>query len=55
LTSDRPYRAALDPEIAIAEIRENAGTVFDPAVANLFIKIHASGAVPLAVAQEFTS
>ncbi len=55
LTSDRPYRGALDPEIAIAEIRENAGTVFDPAVANLFIKIHASGAVPLAVAQEFTS
>ncbi|NNE09454.1 MAG: HD domain-containing protein, partial [Gemmatimonadetes bacterium] len=31
LTSDRPYRAALDPEIAIAEIREGAGTAFDPA------------------------
>jgi len=32
LTSDRPYRAGLTPEAALAEIRRCAGTQFDPAV-----------------------
>jgi hypothetical protein len=32
MTSDRPYRAALPPEEALAEIRRNAGTQFCPAV-----------------------
>jgi HD-GYP domain-containing protein (c-di-GMP phosphodiesterase class II) len=32
MTCDRPYRAALDPDEAVDEIRTAAGTQFDPAV-----------------------
>jgi putative nucleotidyltransferase with HDIG domain len=32
LTSRRPYRAALDPDAALAEIREHTGTQFCPGV-----------------------
>jgi diguanylate cyclase (GGDEF)-like protein/putative nucleotidyltransferase with HDIG domain len=32
MTSDRPYRAAMDRDSAVAELRANAGTQFDPAV-----------------------
>ena len=32
MTTDRPYRNALSPEIALAELRNNAGTQFDPQV-----------------------
>jgi HD-GYP domain-containing protein (c-di-GMP phosphodiesterase class II) len=33
MTTDRPYRKAMRREAALAEIRENAGTQFDPVVA----------------------
>lgn len=36
MTTDRVYRAALDPEAAWAELRRNAGSQFDPAVVELF-------------------
>jgi HD-GYP domain-containing protein (c-di-GMP phosphodiesterase class II) len=32
MTSDRSYRSALTPEQAVAELRANAGTQFDPEV-----------------------
>jgi HD-GYP domain-containing protein (c-di-GMP phosphodiesterase class II) len=32
ITADRPYRAAQSAEAALAELRNNAGTQFDPAV-----------------------
>jgi HD-GYP domain-containing protein (c-di-GMP phosphodiesterase class II) len=32
MTTDRPYRDALSAEAAIAEIRANSGTQFDPQV-----------------------
>jgi len=32
ITADRPYRAAQSVEAALAELRDNAGTQFDPAV-----------------------
>jgi putative nucleotidyltransferase with HDIG domain len=32
MTTDRPYRAALAPAVAISELRENSGTQFDPRV-----------------------
>jgi len=36
MVSDRPYRAAMSPEEAIAELRRNAGTQFDPRVIEVF-------------------
>jgi len=32
ITSDRPYRTAQSPEVALEELRRHAGTQFDPAV-----------------------
>ena len=39
MTSDRPYRKALNYQAALKEIRENAGTQFDPEVAAVFTTI----------------
>ena len=37
MTSDRVYRKALSREEAIAEIKRNSGTQFDPKIADLFV------------------
>lgn len=37
MTSNRPYRDGLDPEIAVAEIEKNKETQFDPVMADAFI------------------
>jgi putative nucleotidyltransferase with HDIG domain len=42
MTSPRPYRRALTPERALAEIDACAGTQFDPALAALFVEIWSS-------------
>jgi HD-GYP domain-containing protein (c-di-GMP phosphodiesterase class II) len=39
MTSTRSYRKALDKEIAIEEIKKNAGKQFDPRVVAAFLKI----------------
>lgn len=39
LIVDRPYRPALDPETAMAEIERRAGTQFDPAIVAAFRRI----------------
>lgn len=39
MTQDRPYRQAMPAQNALREIEENAGTQFDPEIANLFIEI----------------
>ncbi|MDR3562216.1 MAG: GAF domain-containing protein [Negativicutes bacterium] len=37
MTNDRPYRSAMSPQAAIAEIKRCSGTQFDPALAEKFI------------------
>jgi HD-GYP domain-containing protein (c-di-GMP phosphodiesterase class II) len=38
MTSERAYRGALPAEVALDELRRNAGTQFDPELVNLFIE-----------------
>ncbi|HAW49855.1 TPA: hypothetical protein DCX16_02755 [bacterium] len=38
MLSDRPYRKALTPDAAIAELKEGVGTQFDPLVVKAFLK-----------------
>ena len=38
MTQDRPYRAAMSREAAIAEIKRNAGTQFDSHIVAVFIQ-----------------
>jgi len=38
MTQDRSYRKAMSKEAAIIEIRQNAGTQFDPALSKIFIE-----------------
>jgi putative two-component system response regulator len=48
MTSDRPYRPSeLSLEMAVEEIRRNAGTQFDPAVVDAVISTAAAGALQL--------
>jgi len=44
MTSDRPYRSALAPERAIAELERCAGTQFDPQVVSVFVQAWREGA-----------
>jgi diguanylate cyclase (GGDEF)-like protein len=39
MTADRPYRSAISKMDAIEEIKKNAGTQFDPKIAELFLNI----------------
>ena len=39
MTQDRVYRKALSREVAIAEIKNNAGSQFDPEIAAVFLQI----------------
>ena len=39
MTSDRPYREAMSLERALGEIREGAGTQFDPDIARAFLEL----------------
>jgi HD-GYP domain-containing protein (c-di-GMP phosphodiesterase class II) len=45
MTSDRPYRKALSQDIAIAELRGNAGRQFDPEIVGIFSQAVEEGAV----------
>jgi putative nucleotidyltransferase with HDIG domain len=37
MTSERPYKAAMGPDAALAELRRGSGTQFDPIVVDAFI------------------
>jgi HD-GYP domain-containing protein (c-di-GMP phosphodiesterase class II) len=43
MTTDRPYRSALTLEAAVAELRANAGSQFDPAVVEALIAVIEGG------------
>ncbi|MEA2322636.1 MAG: hypothetical protein QOD81_2486 [Solirubrobacteraceae bacterium] len=43
MTTDRPYRTALPFDAALAELRDNAGTQFDPAVVDALVAELAAG------------
>ena len=44
MTSDRPYRRALDHEAAVAEVARCSGTQFDPDVVRIFLELFAGPA-----------
>ena len=39
MTSDRPYRQGMAPDVAFAELEKQKGKQFDPDFANAFIRI----------------
>ena len=43
MTTDRPYRRAMRPEDAIAELREHAGTQFEPKVVEALVEVVRAG------------
>lgn len=43
MTSDRPYRRALDVETAVRELDRGGGSQFDRAVVDCLLRLHASG------------
>ncbi len=45
MTSDRPYRAGLDPEEALRRLREGAASQWDPEVVGAFIELLDQGVV----------
>jgi putative two-component system response regulator len=45
MTSDRPYRRALDPEAAMSTIVEGSGTQFDPGMVDAFIRCWERGEI----------
>ena len=43
MTTDRPYRAALDPREALAELAKGSGTQFDPEIVRAFVSCLSGG------------
>lgn len=43
MTSSRPYRGAMDPEQAAVNVRQGAGTQFDPELVEVFLELFYSG------------
>jgi HD-GYP domain-containing protein (c-di-GMP phosphodiesterase class II) len=45
MTSDRPYRKGLDPEVAIGEIERFSGSQFDAKCAEAFVRAYRKGRI----------
>lgn len=52
MTSHRPYRPALGPELALAEIRRGAGVLFDPVVVAACERLFAANRFSFEIAQQ---
>ena len=53
MTSDRPYRAGLSQERALQELRAGAGTQFDPAFVEAFVRLYETGEVARIAGAQF--
>ena len=45
LTSDRSYRKRLQDDVSVGIIREEAGSLFDPKIVDVFLKLHDQGEI----------
>ncbi|MFA4992134.1 MAG: HD domain-containing phosphohydrolase [Candidatus Omnitrophota bacterium] len=45
MVSDRPYRKALSENTALKELKDNAGTQFDPRIVEAFFRAHEKGKI----------
>lgn len=45
MTTDRPYKVAMDPVSALAELSRGSGTQFDPVVVDAFVPLHGKTAL----------
>lgn len=45
MTSNRPYRRGLDPELALAEIEKGKGQQFDPRIVDILVKCYRDGKI----------
>ena len=45
MTSNRPYRKGLSPEIAVAELEKGKGTQFDPVIVDAMVRAYRAGRV----------
>ncbi len=45
MTSNRPYRKGLDPEIAISELEKGCGTQFDPECSQALVRCYRAGKI----------
>jgi len=52
MTSDRPYRAGMDADDALVELRACAGTQFDPRLVELFAELVSSGRLAVLALRE---
>ncbi len=52
MTSNRPYRKGLDPEIALAELEKGKGTQFDPDCVDVLVKCYREGKID-SILQEY--
>jgi len=39
MTSEQPWRSALEPEVALAEVERNSGSLFDPELVAPFFEL----------------
>jgi HD-GYP domain-containing protein (c-di-GMP phosphodiesterase class II) len=50
MTTDRPYRDAMSPAVALSELRANAGTQFDPRVVDALVAVVERGHAEISAA-----